>query len=37
MVQPINGAAVIDLEGQDLEGRIIGYPRVERYLIVLNL
>lgn len=36
MVQLINGAEVIDLEGQDLEGRIIGYPRFERYLIVMQ-
>ena len=36
MVQLINGADVIDLAGQDLEGRIIGYPRFERYLIVMQ-
>lgn len=36
MVQLIDGAEVIDLAGQDLEGRIIGYPRFEQYLIVMQ-
>lgn len=36
MVRLIGAGEEIDLEGHDLEGRIIGYPRFERYLIVMQ-
>jgi len=36
MVWLIGAGEDTDLDGQDLEGRIIGYPRFERYLIVMQ-
>ena len=36
MAQLINCAEVIDLQSQNLAGRIIGHPRLEPYLIVMQ-